>query len=105
MKATRTPDPRQLRAIGHKLKPLVTIAGKGLTDALVSEVERALDDHELIKVRASVAERELRNTLIQELCARTGAQLVQRIGHTALLLRPAAKPKPHLSNLQRHPTN
>jgi len=105
MKLTRTPDQRQLRAIGHKLKPLVTIAGKGLTDALVAEVERALDDHELIKVRATVSERALRDALIGELCERTGAQLVQRVGHTALLLRHAATPKPRLSNLQRHPAN
>ena len=43
-------DTKQLRAIGHKLKPVVTVAGKGLTDTVVEEINRALSDHELIKV-------------------------------------------------------
>jgi RNA-binding protein len=94
-------DTRQLRAIGHHLKPLVMLGGKGLSEALLGEVNRALDDHELIKVRVSVEDRDQRDALIAELCEQTGAQLVQRIGHIALILRHAAKPKPKLSNLQR----
>ena len=39
-------DIKQLRAIGHKLKPVVTIAGKGLTEGVINELDRALTDHE-----------------------------------------------------------
>ena len=42
---------RQLRAIGHKLKPVVTISQAGLTDGVSFELDRALRDHELIKVK------------------------------------------------------
>ncbi len=42
-------DTKQLRAIGHKLKPVVTVAGKGLSETVRLEIERALTDHELIK--------------------------------------------------------
>jgi RNA-binding protein len=41
-------DMRQLRAIGHKLKPVVTVAGNTLSEGVTAELERALDDHELI---------------------------------------------------------
>ncbi|MDP4918106.1 MAG: YhbY family RNA-binding protein, partial [Haliea sp.] len=40
-------DHKQLRAIGHKLKPVVTVAGNGLSDNVLQEVQRALGDHEL----------------------------------------------------------
>ena len=51
-------DIKQLRAIGHKLKPVVTVAGNGLTEAVYAELERALSDHELIKIKLAVGSRE-----------------------------------------------
>ena len=47
-------DIKQLRTIGHKLKPIVTVAGNGITDGVVNELERALTDHELIKIKLAV---------------------------------------------------
>jgi RNA-binding protein len=94
-------DSKQLRAIGHKLKPVVTVAGNGLSDAVLQEIERALDDHELIKVKLAVGDRETRDATAATLCERTGAQLVQRIGNIVLVLRRSAQPDPRLSNLVR----
>lgn len=92
---------RQLRAIGHKLSPVVTIAGNGLSDGVRAEFERALSDHELIKIKLAVGDREQRDALIDTLVADAGAELVQRIGNTALILRHAAEPDPRKSNLLR----
>ncbi|HBZ50398.1 MAG TPA: ribosome assembly RNA-binding protein YhbY, partial [Halieaceae bacterium] len=39
-------DKRHYKGIGHKLKPVVTIAGAGLTDNIMAELDRALNDHE-----------------------------------------------------------
>ncbi len=99
--ATRTPDTRQLRAIGHHLKPLVTIAGNGLSEGVRGELERALDDHELIKIKLAVGDRETRDAVLAELLADHGAELVQRIGNTALILRRSVDPDPRKSNLMR----
>jgi RNA-binding protein len=101
MSKNANPDIRQLRAIGHKLKPVVTVAGNGLSDAVAAELERALNDHELIKVRLSVGPREARGAVAAEICQRTGAAIVQRVGNVILLLRRVAKPDPRLSNLIR----
>lgn len=98
---SRKPDTRQLRAIGHKLKPVVTIAGNGLSDAVRAEIERALGDHELIKVKLAVGDRETRDRVLAELLDGAGAELVQRIGNTALILRRCAEPDPKKSNLLR----
>lgn len=92
---------RQYRAIAHKLSPIVTVAGAGLSDGVLAEFERALSDHELIKIKVAVGDREERNTLIDQLCSTAGAALVQRIGNTATLLRRNPKANPRKSNLQR----
>lgn len=92
---------QQLKAIGHKLKAIITVADKGLSENIEQEIERALEDHELIKIRISIADRNVRRELAKDICETHGAQLVQRIGNVALLFRPAKKPKPKLSNLLR----
>ena len=89
------------RTIGHNLNPIVTISGNGLTEGVMDELNRALDDHELIKVKIAVADREVKHAVIAELVKQTGAELVQQIGKVALLLRNNPKANPKLSNLQR----
>jgi RNA-binding protein len=94
-------DLRQLRAIGHKLKPVVTIAGNGLNEGVVAELERALNDHELIKIRLAAGSREARGAIVDQLCQQLGADVVQRIGNVVVILRRAEQPDPRLSNLIR----
>lgn len=79
---------RFLRGQAHDLKAMLQVGGKGVTDALVGEVGNALEHHELIKVKVAADDRDLRDGMIAELADRTGATLVQRIGHTAVLYRP-----------------
>jgi RNA-binding protein len=78
---------KALKAQAHKLEPVVLIGDKGLTDAVVAEVDHALKAHELIKVRAPGLERDDRDRVFEELCERTGAELVQQIGKVAVLYR------------------
>lgn len=88
---------RQLRKLGHTLKPLVTIGTNGLTDAVVAEFENTIAYHELIKVKVHAEEREHRDAMITELCQRTHSELIQRIGHVALIFRRnPQKPKIHI---------
>lgn len=89
------------RAIGHTLNPVVTIAGNGLTTSVIEELNRALDDHELIKIKIAVGDREIKKAVIAEILRITGAEMPQQIGNTALLLRRNPKANPRLSNLQR----
>ncbi len=91
---------KNYRSIGHSLNPIVTIAGNGLTDNVLAEINRALDDHELIKIKVVVADRDARVQVIQDICKRTKAVDVQQIGKVALLLREAKKPNTKLSNIR-----
>lgn len=92
---------KQFRALAHQLNPVVTVAGQGLSEAVVAELERALDDHELIKIKLAVGDREARDDTLKALCDTTGAALIQQIGHTATILRRVAQPDPRKSNLLR----
>ena len=80
---------RFLRGAAHDLKAILQVGGKGITDALVAEVQYALELHELIKVKVAAEDREVRDAMIADLAGRAGAALVQRIGHTAVLYRPS----------------
>jgi RNA-binding protein len=78
---------KHLRRLAHPLQPIVTLGNAGLTDAVVNELERALEDHELVKVRARAPDREQRDAWLAELARRTRGILVQRIGNVAVIYR------------------
>jgi RNA-binding protein len=84
---------KHLRGLGHALKPVIMVGDAGLSPTLVAEFEGTLAHHELIKVRVKVGARQLRDRLIDELCATAGAELVQRIGNVALVYRANPKKK------------
>jgi putative YhbY family RNA-binding protein len=83
-----TPQERTaLRARAHKLDPVVMIGDKGLTESVLAEIGRALDAHELIKVKAASDEREQREAWLEQACEALGAAPVQHIGKILVLFR------------------
>lgn len=101
MATLSTQERKRLRQIGHGLNPVVMIGSHGLTEGVVEEAKRALEDHELIKVKIAGEDRELRSSLIDQLAEITQAEIVQRIGKIVLIYKKAAKQNQHLSNLVR----
>jgi len=89
---------KQYRTLGHNLKPVVTIAGNGLSETVINELNRALDDHELIKVKLVIADRDLRKQVINEMSKTVKSEIVQEIGKVALIYREAKRPNLKLSN-------
>lgn len=92
---------KRFRTIAHKLKPVVTIAGNGVSESVNAELERALDDHELIKVKLASGERDERRQMLDAVVAATDAEVIQTIGSIAVIYRPASEPNPALSNVLR----
>jgi len=78
---------KQLRAKAHALKPVVITGNAGVTEAVLNEINLALDHHELIKVRVNAGDREERKELITKICDVTEAELIQSIGHIITLYR------------------
>ncbi len=96
------PDKKRFRTIAHNLSPIVTIAQKGLTESVTDEIERALSEHELIKIKIFAADRDSRREIIVQVSTQAGAELIHSIGNIAVLYRASAKPDPRLSNILRH---
>ena len=78
---------KQLRAKAHTLKPVVITGQAGVSEAVLAEINLALNHHELIKVRVNAEDREQRKELSGQICEQTGADLIQSIGHIITLYR------------------
>ena len=81
------PERKALKAKAHKLDPVVHIGAKGLTDEVIAEIDRALEAHELIKVRAAALDRKGREQIFEAISQRTQAEAVQHIGKVLVLYR------------------
>ena len=82
---------KHLRRLGHALHPIVLVGQRGLCESVAAEMRRALDDHELIKVRARVGSREDRDAVLAELARQTASELVYRIGNVGLFYKRNSK--------------
>src|SRR3977135_3109451 len=78
---------KHLRRLAHPMKPIVMLGNAGLTDAVVSELDRALSDHELVKVSARVGGRGARTDAPAALASRTRAEIVQQVGNVGVFYR------------------
>jgi len=76
-----------LRALAHKLKPVVQIGHQGVTDGVLAALGVALDRHELIKVKVAGEAEVDAAEIAPKLAKGTKSQLVQIIGHTVVLYR------------------
>lgn len=101
MAALTIQERKRLRQIGHALNPVVMIGGQGLTAGVIEEAIRALNDHELIKIKIAGEDREARAAVIDALASETASQVVQKIGKIVLLYKKAKPQNQHLSNIVR----
>ncbi len=83
-----------LRGLAHNLNPVVMISNKGLSEAVLKEINLSLDAHELIKIKVTGDDRELRAQLLVDICTQTNAVAVHHIGKQLVVYRKSAtKPK------------
>jgi RNA-binding protein len=78
---------KYLRRLAHPLHPLVMLGTAGLTEGVLRELDRALSDHELVKVSVRAGDRLARNAALASLSMRTSSELVQRVGHVGVFYR------------------
>ncbi len=76
-----------LRAKCHDLKAVIMMGQKGLTEEVLNELDIALTHHELVKIKLSVDDRDLRKQVILEICQKTNSQEIQSIGKTLSVYR------------------
>ena len=78
----------KFRAAANGLEPVFQIGKGGVTDALLAQVEDALDARELIKVKALLETvPQPPKEMAQAIAERTGADVIQVIGGVIVLYR------------------
>ena len=92
---------KELRRIAHHLQPVVMVGDGGVSEAVINEANRALEDHELIKVKLNILDREERRALGDTLATACAAEPVQRIGKILVLYRANPEATSELSNIAR----
>jgi RNA-binding protein len=86
----------KLKSLGQTLKVIVQVGEKGITENVLRSIAEALEAHELIKISVQHDHREIRREMIAELAEKTGAEIINTIGKTALLFKENSK-KPVIS--------
>ncbi|MDP8163120.1 ribosome assembly RNA-binding protein YhbY [Pasteurella skyensis] len=82
-----TKQKQYLKSLAHHLSPVVMLGNNGLTEGVLAEIDYALNHHELIKVKISGADREMKQLIIDAIIRETKATNVQTIGHILVLYR------------------
>lgn len=77
-----------LKKQAHHLKPIVQSGAAGLSDAVLAEIDRALTDHELIKIKLAADDKTSFGAEVDQACKTLDAVCIQRMGRTATLYRP-----------------
>lgn len=85
-------DRRYLRSIAHHLQPVVHIGKTGLSENVLAEIDRALEQHELIKVRF-LDFKEEKKVLSQAIAMDTHSEMVGMVGHIAIFYRQNPDPE------------
>lgn len=87
-KTLTTKHKRELKIKAALLNPIVLIGNKGLTEAVHHEINRALNDHELIKIRFHEKDKAQKKLATAEICTRHQATFISSIGHVIVIFRP-----------------
>jgi RNA-binding protein len=76
-----------LRGKCHLLNPVVMVGQKGVTPEVLKELDVALNQHELVKVKIAAEDREAFQEIMDEICAQDQVERVQIIGRTLSVFR------------------
>ncbi len=94
MRPLTSAERKQLRGLSHELHALVQVGKGGLSPGLRRQLEQALADHELVKVRfLEGPDKATKQALCEALTAATGAELAGLVGHVAILYRQQPDPE------------
>ncbi len=100
-----TPLRRRLRGHGHALDPVVQIGKQGVTASVVAQVNRALLDHELIKIKLGSECPATRFEVAESLGEQPGVKVAQILGRTVLLYKRDPKDPRYEKKTEKHGEN
>jgi RNA-binding protein len=76
-----------LRSLSHNLSPVVFIGNKGVTPAVLNEIELSIKAHELIKIQIQENSKEKRTNSQNLICQKINAQAINLIGKQIIIYK------------------
>lgn len=84
---------RFLRSKAHHLQPIFQIGKGGLNEAMIIQINEALEKRELIKINLLQNTDEIARDVAAELEEKIACDVVQIIGRVLVLFKPSSKEK------------
>lgn len=81
-----------LRGLGQRLEPSLKLGRNGLTPEFLTELQKLLRAHELVKLRFVDADRHARAELCERIADEGRCLFISAVGHTALFYRQHPEP-------------
>ncbi len=78
---------KHLRGLAHSRHPIVRVGTCGVTDAVIKELDRTLEHHELVKIKIETGDRGERRNIVARLADSCQAEAIHAVGKTAVLFR------------------
>lgn len=76
---------KDVKRVGHGLRPTVHVGKDGVTDALIEEIAKQVKNRKVVKVRLLPSVEEDRKKVAEDLSIRSDSVLIEVVGHTVLL--------------------
>lgn len=89
----RGKDRFYLKSLANNLKPLAQIGKSGISDGLINQLDKLLEDHELVKINVLQNSPDDAKNMTEEILNRTGAEFVQQIGSKITIYRESEENK------------
>lgn len=86
-------DRAYLKSLANTMDPLVQIGKSGLSDGLIRQLDKSLEDHELVKIRVLQNSPLGVKEIVEEILTKTGAEFVQQIGSKLTIYRESKEHK------------
>ncbi len=94
---------KYLRGLAHSFDPVVIVGKRGVTAAVLRQIDTALEDHELIKIKLSAECPDERDEVAEKVTAENGCTVAGAVGRVLILYR-ARKENPSIKLPSSTPT-
>ncbi len=82
-----------LKSLAHSADPLIQIGKSGITDSVVNQLDKLLEDHELVKIRVLKNSPVIAREIVEEVLDATNSEFVQQIGNKLTIYRESKENK------------
>ena len=82
-----------LKSLANTLNPLLQVGKNGISDSFIKQLDKSLEDHELVKINVLNNSPDAAKDIIDEILEATGSEFVQQLGNKLTIYRESKENK------------